>query len=139
MSVVRLMRALVTAPAVALRKPEIEPREKLEVKRLVEDAVVEKRLVEVALVRVAEDADRTPTDAEDEYRFVLVALVRVEFVLNKFVLVALVADKFDVNKLVLVALVVVLLVAVNVVSVVSPAMFAVPVAVKFDAVILPSK
>ena len=53
MSVVRLTSAVATAPAVALRKPVREAMERLEVKRLVEEAVVEKRLVVVADVPVA--------------------------------------------------------------------------------------
>ena len=52
-SVARLINAVETEPAVALRKPEREPREKFEVKRLVEDAVVEKKFVVVADVPVA--------------------------------------------------------------------------------------
>lgn len=50
MSVVRLTSAFVTAPAVAFKKPEIEPSEKLEVNRFVDDAVVANELVEVLLV-----------------------------------------------------------------------------------------
>ncbi len=53
MSEARLMRELATEPEVALRKPETAARVKLEVKRLVEEAVVEKREVVVAAVMVA--------------------------------------------------------------------------------------
>ena len=49
----RLTSAVATTPAVALRKPVREPMEKFDVKRLVEEAVVEKRLVVVADVPVA--------------------------------------------------------------------------------------
>ena len=51
-SVVRLTSAVATAPAVAFKKPERLAREKLDVKRLVEEAVVEKRDVVVAFVVV---------------------------------------------------------------------------------------
>ena len=50
MSEVRSISAVATAPAVALRKPEKDAMEKLEVNRFVEDAVVEKRFVVVAFV-----------------------------------------------------------------------------------------
>ena len=52
MSEVRSISAVATAPAVALRKPEKDAMEKLEVNRFVEDAVVEKRFVVVAFVVV---------------------------------------------------------------------------------------
>jgi len=45
-------------------------------KRLVELAVVLKKLVVVALVSAAEFAERTPKVAEVEYKFVLVAVVK---------------------------------------------------------------
>jgi len=174
-SVVRLMSALVTAPAVAFRNPLIDPREKLEVKRLVLDAVVANELVEVALVMfnsvivavVPVRVSMMPVvnRPTSEKKLVEVAFVNDEFVADKFVTkrlvevalveVALVktpfvAERFVANELVDVALVVVLLPAVKLVSVdepvtqrlpvvVSPAIFAVPVAVKPDVVMLPSK
>ena len=52
MSVARSTRAVATAPAVALRKPVSDAMEKFDVKRFVEDAVVEKRFVVVAFVVV---------------------------------------------------------------------------------------
>ena len=53
MSAARLTREVATAPAVALRKPVRFAREEFEVKRLVELAVVENKLVVVAEVPVA--------------------------------------------------------------------------------------
>ena len=52
MSEARFTSAVPTAPAVAFKKPERLAREKLEVKRFVLDAVVEKRDVVVAFVVV---------------------------------------------------------------------------------------
>ena len=64
-------------------------------KRFVELAVVENRLVVVALVSAAEFAERTPKVAEEENKFVLLAVV-----LKRVVVVALVAEKVPVERLV---------------------------------------
>src|SRR3989338_1449111 len=63
--------------------------------RLVEEAVVLKRLVVVARVSAAEFAERTPKVAEEENKFVLLAVV-----LKRVVVVALVAEKVPVERLV---------------------------------------
>lgn len=63
-SFARLTSAVPTTPALALRKPEREPSEKFDANKLVEEAVVLKKVVEVAFVRVA------PPDASIENRFV---------------------------------------------------------------------
>src|SRR3989344_1189132 len=51
-SLARLTRAVATAPAVAFKNPESEPIERFVVKRFVELAVVEKKLVVVAATAV---------------------------------------------------------------------------------------
>ena len=64
MSEARFTRAVVTAPAVAFKKPESEPIERFEVKRFVELAVAEKKEVVVAATAF------TPPVALTENKFV---------------------------------------------------------------------
>ena len=56
---------------------------------MVDDAVVEKKFVVVALVSAAEFAERTPKVAEVEYKFVLLAVVLKRVVVVAFASVVL--------------------------------------------------
>jgi hypothetical protein len=100
MSEVRLTSEDATTPAVALRKPDTDPREKFDAKRFVDEAIVANKFVDVALVVVELTPAKFCSVVEPVSDRLFAAMVPVEVALptNKDVAYAFVDDDVPANK-----------------------------------------